>query len=108
MSRAPVGEAWTFGPAYGRGSRLGAPCEYDLAIPSGDGHGDHPRMKRITLSTLWFFAGWVIGAMTAFVLGLPDLIAPITAVMAALAAYRPVWLSRVGHPSPQSVSGRAS
>jgi hypothetical protein len=64
-------------------------------------------MKRtLVLTTLWFFAGWVIGAMTAFVLGLPELMAPVAAVTAALIAYRPVWLSRMSRPALHSVPSR--
>ena len=62
-------------------------------------------MKRtLVLTTLWFFAGWVIGAMTAFVLGLPELMAPIAAVTAALIAYRPAWLTRTWRPSRVSAA----
>lgn len=47
-------------------------------------------LKRIGLVILWFFAGWVCGAMAAFALGLPVWLAPIVAVGAAVFAG---WLS---------------
>jgi hypothetical protein len=65
-------------------------------------------MKRtLVLTTLWFFAGWVIGAMTAFLLGLPELMAPVTAVAAALVAYRPAWLMRTWRPSRVSAASHS-
>ena len=65
-------------------------------------------MKRITLTTLWFFAGWVIGAMTAFVLGLPELVAPVAAITAAVIAYRPAWLVAAWRPTAASVPSRSN
>jgi len=55
--------------------------------------------RTLVLTTLWFFAGWVIGAMTAFVLGLPEVMAPVTATTAAVIAYRPAWLVAAWRPS---------
>ncbi len=76
------------------GHSIGRPCR-----------GEYPPMKRTyVLATLWFFAGWVIGAMTAFLLGLPELMAPIAAVAAALIAYRPAWLMRTWRPTRMSVA----
>jgi hypothetical protein len=63
--------------------------------------------RTLVLTTLWFFAGWVIGAMIAFVAGLPELMAPIAAVTAALIAYRPAWLVRPWRPTPHSVPSRS-
>lgn len=85
------------------GSRSDATYEYESVIPSGDVHRDHQRMRRISLTTLWFFAGWVIGAVTAFALGLPELVAPVSAVAASLIAYRPGRLERRLRPRPESV-----
>ena len=39
--------------------------------------------KRIAAAILWFYAGWVVGAMFAFVTGLPPVLAPILATAAA-------------------------
>jgi hypothetical protein len=64
-------------------------------------------MKRITLTTLWFFAGWVIGAMAAFVLGISELVAPVSALAAAAVAYRPTSLERRMRLTRQSVPNRS-
>jgi len=39
--------------------------------------------KRITAAILWFYAGWFVGALVAFALGLPTALAPILATAAA-------------------------
>jgi len=39
--------------------------------------------KRITAAILWFYAGWFVGALVAFALGLPAALAPILATAAA-------------------------
>jgi hypothetical protein len=38
--------------------------------------------KRIAAGVLWFYAGWVAGAMIAFVLGISPMLAPIVAAAA--------------------------
>jgi hypothetical protein len=63
--------------------------------------------RRVALTTAWFFAGWMFGAMTAFVAGLPELMAPLAAVTAGLIAYRPAWLLRTLRAKPQSVSSQS-
>jgi hypothetical protein len=39
--------------------------------------------KRITAAILWFYAGWFVGAVAAFVLGLSPALGPIVATAAA-------------------------
>jgi hypothetical protein len=39
--------------------------------------------KRITAAILWFYAGWFVGAVLAFVLGLSPALGPILATAAA-------------------------
>ena len=39
--------------------------------------------KRILAAVLWFFAGWCVGAMLAFMVGVSPVLAPIIAVVAA-------------------------
>ena len=71
--------------------RRGIP-EWDLSpivravqaiVPDGDGREIDAMMKRIAAAVLWFYAGWVAGAMLAFVLGISVVLAPIVAVTAA-------------------------
>ena len=46
--------------------------------------------KRIIATPLWFLTGWMVGAMAAFVVGLPSWIAPVTALcVAAVVALDP-------------------
>jgi hypothetical protein len=46
--------------------------------------------RRLVVVPLWSLTGWMVGAMAAFVLGLPAWIAPMTAVaVAALVALDP-------------------
>lgn len=39
--------------------------------------------KRIAAAILWFYAGWVIGALLAFAIGLTPALAPIIGTAAA-------------------------
>jgi len=69
-------------------------------------------VKHTYLIAAWFLAGWMIGAMVAYVLGAPSALGPITAFGAALlAAHHQQVLPRVRRPSsdqPERVaSGRA-
>jgi NhaP-type Na+/H+ or K+/H+ antiporter len=54
--------------------------------------------KRITAAILWFYAGWFVGAVLAFMLGLSPALAPIVATAAAaLVAGDPrrlIWTQR--------------
>jgi hypothetical protein len=52
-------------------------------VPAGDRGEIDAMMKRIAAAVLWFYAGWVAGAMLAFVLGISVALAPIVAVTAA-------------------------
>lgn len=45
--------------------------------------------KRITSLLLWFFAGWSLGGLIAFVTGSTDLIGPVVGLVVAGI----VWLS---------------
>ena len=40
--------------------------------------------RRVVLVPLWFLTGWMVAAMSAFVLGLPVWIAPVSAVAVAV------------------------
>jgi hypothetical protein len=40
--------------------------------------------KRTAAALLWFLTGWMVGAMSAYVLGLPNLLAPVLATAAAI------------------------
>ena len=59
--------------------------------------------KRITAAILWFYAGWFVGAVLAYVLGLSPALAPIVATAAAaLVAGDPrrlIWTKRASSPS---------
>ena len=48
----------------------------------------------VVLVALWFLAGWMTGAMVAFVLGLPGLLAPIVGVAAALGVVYLPWFTK--------------
>lgn len=54
--------------------------------------------KRIIATPLWFLTGWMVGAMAAFVVGLPSWFAPVTALcVAAVIAIDPAgwfWVRR--------------
>jgi hypothetical protein len=39
--------------------------------------------KRAAATFLWFLTGWMVGAMCAYALGLPSLLAPVLATAAA-------------------------
>jgi len=39
--------------------------------------------KRLVSLVLWFYAGWALGALVAFTIGVSDLIGPILGVAAA-------------------------
>jgi hypothetical protein len=69
-------------------------------------------IKHTYLITVWFLAGWMIGSMAAFVLGIPNALGPIAAFGAALVmAQHLQLLPRVRRPSKNQperiVSGRA-
>jgi hypothetical protein len=53
-------------------------------------------MKRIVISALWFYAGWVVGAFLALMLGLNPVLGPAmgaaAAVLIAVAPRRQTWL----------------
>jgi hypothetical protein len=53
-------------------------------------------MKRIVISGLWFYAGWVVGAFLAFALGLNPVLGPAmgaaAAVLIAIAPRRQSWV----------------
>ena len=59
--------------------------------------------KRITAAILWFYAGWFVGAVLAYVLGLSPALAPIVATAAAaLVAGDPrrlIWTKRASSSS---------
>lgn len=65
--------------------------------------------KRIAAVPLWFLTGWMVGAMGAFLLGLPSWIAPLVAVsVAVVVAIDPAgWLwsrhSRVEAAGPSEL-----
>ena len=40
--------------------------------------------KRIAAASLWFVAGWMLGAMAAFALNLPTALAPALGVLSAI------------------------
>ena len=73
-------------------------------------HANISRMTRIiALVTGWFLAGWMTGAMAAFVFGLPGLLAPMVAVAAALLiAYPPTLMALAGRGRRQKPAGRTS
>ena len=71
-------------------------------------HANILRMtRRVALTTAWFLAGWMLGAMAAFLVGLPELIAPIAAVSAALIAYRPESVERRLRPASQALTSQS-
>jgi hypothetical protein len=39
--------------------------------------------KRFAAAVLWFYAGWVVGAMFAFAAGLTPIVAPMIGLLAA-------------------------
>jgi hypothetical protein len=66
--------------------------------------GDRAAMtKRIAAGVLWLFAGWYLGNIAAFYLGISDLLGPILGVSAALVIagdpLRIVWSSAGRSPS---------
>lgn len=54
--------------------------------------------KRIAAASLWFVAGWMLGAMAAFALSLPTALAPSLGVLSAILVFadpaRLLWSSR--------------
>jgi hypothetical protein len=54
--------------------------------------------KRIAAASLWFVTGWMLGAMAAFALSLPTILAPSLAVLSAILVVadpaRVLWSSR--------------
>ena len=40
--------------------------------------------KRVVTSVLWLYAGWYVGAMTAFLVGLSPVLGPIVGISAAV------------------------
>jgi hypothetical protein len=63
--------------------------------------------KRIIAAILWFYAGWFLGAVVAYMLGLSPALAPIVATAAAaLVAGDPrrlIWNQRTSSASRASV-----
>ena len=62
-------------------------------------------MKRIVISALWFYAGWVVGAFLALILGLNPALGPAigaaAAVLITVAPRRHAWARPVGFGSSQ-------
>lgn len=51
----------------------------------------HTMNKRILAASLWFFAGWYVGAAITVFLGLPELVGPLPGIaMAAFVATDPM------------------
>lgn len=59
-------------------------------------------LLRIALVILWFATGWMCGAMTTYVVGLPVWVAPVAAMAAAgfigWWSGRPEWHGRRSQP----------
>ena len=62
-----------------------------------------PMSKRILAGILWLFAGWYLGNIAAFYLGISDMLGPILGVAAALVIagdpLRIVWSNAGRSPS---------
>ena len=66
-------------------------------------------MKRIAASVLWFYAGWVAGAMLAFVLGISPILGTAAAALIAGDPRGIIWTKtpKTTRPASPSTSGRA-
>jgi hypothetical protein len=71
-----------------------------------------PNMARhIVLAILWFHVGWVAGSATAFVLGLPGIVAPVVAIVTLAVIWRITLVAGDARPAtsvPQHRLGMAS
>jgi len=63
-------------------------------------------LKRLLAASLWFYAGWYLGAMIAFHLGLHSVLGPILGLAAgALVAIDPrriIWTARAEAAATES------
>jgi hypothetical protein len=63
--------------------------------------------KRVLAAILWFYAGWVVGAFVAMLLGFNDLVGPLVGVVAAaLFAGDPLYLIWGPRVSTERVNSR--
>ena len=81
---------------------------------SGVRHSQSMSTKRIAATILWFVTGWMLGAMAAFALDLPAVLAPTLGILSGILIFtdpaRLMWSRRptLVPEAPAEVESRAA